>query len=227
MGLAARGRVDEARQALAELHALGVAVPAETLAGYNRLKDIIAVAEPIVAARIAASEHRDADAVTLLEQAVAAEDALAYNEPADWFFPARHLLGAQLLLMDRPAAAEKVYTEDLKRNPSNGWSLFGLMLAAQGPGQDPGGGALGKRAAARPGNTPTCGCRALPSGTQGPTRPAASASTSPQARGKRVVNFLVRSTKLVFTERTAASCSSWVDRKCSYASMLAATILSR
>ena len=135
VGLAARGRMDEARQALAELHALGVAVPADTRTGYNRLKDIIAVAEPIVAARIAASERRDADAVTLLEQAVAAEDALAYNEPADWFFPARHLLGAQLLFMDRPAAAEKVYTEDLKRNPSNGWSLFGLMLAAKAQGK--------------------------------------------------------------------------------------------
>jgi tetratricopeptide (TPR) repeat protein len=47
VGLAARGRVDEARQGLAELHALGVAVPADTLGGYNRLKDIIAVAEPI------------------------------------------------------------------------------------------------------------------------------------------------------------------------------------
>jgi tetratricopeptide (TPR) repeat protein len=137
VGLAARGRVAEARHSLAELHALGVAVPADTLAGYNRLRDIIAVAEPIVAARIAASERRDADAVTLLEQAVAAEDALAYNEPADWFFPARHLLGAQLLLTGQPAAAEKVYSEDLNRNPNNGWSLFGLMLAAKAQGKTP------------------------------------------------------------------------------------------
>jgi hypothetical protein len=45
--------------------------------------------------------------------------------------------------------------------------------------------------------------------------------------GKRVVDFLVRRTKLVLTERTAASCSTWVDRKCSYASMLAATIRNR
>jgi tetratricopeptide (TPR) repeat protein len=135
VGLAARGRVDEARQMLAELHALGVAVPADTLAGYNPLRDIIAVAEPIVAARIAASERRDADAVTLLERAVAAEDALAYDEPADWFFPTRHLLGAQLLLTGQPAAAAKVYAEDLKRNPRNGWSLFGLMLVARAQGK--------------------------------------------------------------------------------------------
>ena len=33
--------------------------------------------------------------------------------------------------------------------------------------------------------------------------------------GSRVVSFFVRSTKLVLTERTARSCSSCVDRKCS------------
>jgi tetratricopeptide (TPR) repeat protein len=135
VGLAARGRVAEARQTLGELQALGVTVPADTRAGTNPLRDIIAVAEPILAARIAASERREADAVTLLERAVAAEDQLAYSDPADWFFPARHLLGAQLLLAGQPAAAERVYTEDLKRNPSNGWSLFGLMLAAQAQGK--------------------------------------------------------------------------------------------
>ena len=69
--------------------------------GFNALTDLIAVAEPIVAARLAATERRDADAIALLEQAVAAEDKLAYDEPADWFFPARHLLGAQLLLAGR------------------------------------------------------------------------------------------------------------------------------
>ena len=45
--------------------------------------------------------------------------------------------------------------------------------------------------------------------------------------GSRVVYFFVRSTKLVLTERTALICSMCVDRKCSYASMLAATIRSR
>ncbi len=67
---------------------------------------------------------------------MSAEDELAYDEPADWFFPARHLLGAQLLLAGRPADAEKVYREDLKRNPDNGWALFGLSdaLRAQGHG---------------------------------------------------------------------------------------------
>jgi tetratricopeptide (TPR) repeat protein len=134
VGLAARGQLAAAKQTLAALHELGGSVAPETRAGYNRLTDLIAVAEPIVAARIAASEGRNADAVALLRQAVGAEDRLAYDEPADWFFPARHLLGAQLLLVSEPVAAEEVYREDLKRNPHNGWALFGLAqsLTAQG-----------------------------------------------------------------------------------------------
>jgi len=34
-----------------------------------------------------------------------------------------------LLVAGRPADAEKVYREELSRNPQNGWSLKGLALA--------------------------------------------------------------------------------------------------
>ena len=87
------------------------------------------VAALIVAARIAAADNRADEAITLLRRAADSEDALAYDEPSDWFFPARHLLGAQLLKAAQPAAAEAVYRADLERNPGNGWSLRGLQLA--------------------------------------------------------------------------------------------------
>ncbi|TLY85527.1 MAG: hypothetical protein E6K35_11795 [Gammaproteobacteria bacterium] len=138
VALAARGRIDEARGALAGLQKLGVTVAAEAAAGFNTLRDVLSVAQPIVAARIAASEERGEEALTLLAQAVAAEDRLSYNEPADWFFPARHLLGAQLLLAGQATRAEQVYREDLRRNPGNGWALRGLAaaLTAQGRAAD-------------------------------------------------------------------------------------------
>jgi tetratricopeptide (TPR) repeat protein len=135
VALAARGRIKDAKAVLTELHELGAAAPADALAGFNSLRGIIGVAEPLVVARIAASERRDADAVASLRQAVAAEDKLAYDEPADWFFPVRHLLGAELLLSGQPAEAEQVYREDLKRNPQNGWSLYGLSLALKAQGK--------------------------------------------------------------------------------------------
>jgi hypothetical protein len=55
------------------------------------------------------------------------EDNLIYNEPPDWHVPVRQVLGAVLLDADRAAEAEAIYWQDLRENPENGWSLFGLM----------------------------------------------------------------------------------------------------
>ena len=70
-----------------------------------------------------------------LRQAVAAEDALAYDEPPGWYHPlSRESLGGALMLDRRYAEAEAVFREDLRRNRRNGRSLFGLAesLKAQG-----------------------------------------------------------------------------------------------
>jgi tetratricopeptide (TPR) repeat protein len=134
VALAARGRLDDARSMLAQLRQLAEATPNDAQAGLNTLHGVLEVAEPIVAARIAATEQRNDEAVGLLRQAVTAQDRLAYNEPPDWFFPARHLLGAQLLISGRAAEAESVYREDLERNPANGWALYGLAAALRAQG---------------------------------------------------------------------------------------------
>ena len=135
VALAARGRLEDARATLAQLHQLAATVPADAQAGFNSLHGILAVAEPILAARIAATEQHNDEALARLREAVAAQDKLAYNEPADWFFPARHLLGAQLLIAQQAAEAERVYREDLKRNPANGWALYGLAAALRAQGK--------------------------------------------------------------------------------------------
>jgi tetratricopeptide (TPR) repeat protein len=135
VALAARGQLPEARAALADLKALRSQLPPGVQGGFNALSDLIGVAEAVVGARIASTEGRQADAVKLLEEAVAAEDRLAYNEPADWFFPVRHLLGAQLLSGKQAVRAEQVYRVDLKRNPHNGWALHGLALALRAQGK--------------------------------------------------------------------------------------------
>jgi tetratricopeptide (TPR) repeat protein len=135
VALAANGRVNEARTTLAELQKLAASVPADAPAGQNTVKDVLGVAIPIVQARIAVAEHRSREAVSLLREAVAAEDRLAYDEPKDWFFPARHLLGAELLRAGAATEAERVYREDLQQNPANGWSLYGLSAALKAQGK--------------------------------------------------------------------------------------------
>jgi hypothetical protein len=59
-----------------------------------------------------------------------------YNEPPDWYYPVRHTLGAVLLDAGRADEAEVVYWEDLKRNPGNGYSLFGLAAALRAQDRD-------------------------------------------------------------------------------------------
>ena len=54
---------------------------------------------------------------------------MKYDEPPDWFYPVRESLGAVLLLNGNAAEAEKVFREDLDRNPRNPRSLFGLAEA--------------------------------------------------------------------------------------------------
>jgi len=131
VALAARGRLAEALADLSALQAVAAGLPESP----HVLRAAVSVAVPIVAARIAATEGRDEDAIRLLGEAVAAEDKLAYREAAEWFFPVRHLLGAQLLLAGRAAEAERVYREDLARNPANGWSLSGLVTALRVEGR--------------------------------------------------------------------------------------------
>ena len=135
VALAANGRLNEARATLGELQQLLAAAPADTPAGQNAIGDVLGIAILIVQARIAAAESRPQDAVSLLRQAVAAEDQLAYDEPKDWFFPARHLLGTQLLQAGMANEAESVYREDLRQNPANGWALYGLSTALKAQGK--------------------------------------------------------------------------------------------
>jgi Tfp pilus assembly protein PilF len=84
------------------------------------------IAESILSGEYLLAANRSAEAIRSFENAVAAEDSLIYREPKEWPIPARHYLGACLLKLDKPAAAEKVYREDLALNPGNGWALLGL-----------------------------------------------------------------------------------------------------
>ncbi|MDE2219775.1 MAG: hypothetical protein KGJ52_05270 [Gammaproteobacteria bacterium] len=132
---AATGQLAQSRSTVQQLRAIAAGPKAQLPAGMNTLGDVLAVAIPVVEARIAAAEHRSAEAVRLLRQAVEREDHLAYNEPKDWFFPVRHLLGAELLGAGAAADAERVYREDLAQNPGNGWSLYGLGMALDAQGK--------------------------------------------------------------------------------------------
>jgi tetratricopeptide (TPR) repeat protein len=126
----AKGQAAEARRELSELEKILAAVPGErTVAFFFRAKNVLQMAANVLAGEIAAKAGDVASAERLLRAAVAEQDTHWFTEPPPWYFPVRQALGAVLLQAGRAADAEQVYREDLKRNPGNGWSLFGLTQA--------------------------------------------------------------------------------------------------
>jgi tetratricopeptide (TPR) repeat protein len=126
---AATGKVDQALDEKKQLDAIAAATPADASAGLNTAKDLLAVASAVASARIAVAQGKHDEAITALRDAVTKEDLLAYDEPADWFVPVRHLLGVELLKANRAADAETIFRDDLQRHPDNGWALSGLAQA--------------------------------------------------------------------------------------------------
>ena len=129
-------RLDDAAQHLDALRPIASDPLMERLTVWDRypLAHAARIAERTVTAELAAA-HGDHDAaVAALEEAVAIEDRIPYDEPPGWHAPVRQTLGAILLDAGRAAEAERTYREELRRNPGNGWSLFGLAqsLRAQG-----------------------------------------------------------------------------------------------
>jgi len=143
MALAGKGKLDEAE---AEHKFLSDAVkntPDDAIFQMptnNKTKDILTIARNVLGAKIALAKKDSGAAVIQLREAVAIQDSLKYGEPPDWFFPVRESLGAVLLMSGDNAGAEKVFREDLDRNPRNPRSLFGLeqSLTAQGKTYDAG-----------------------------------------------------------------------------------------
>jgi len=132
MGYAAKGKLDDAAKELEAVAAAEAATPAEATQALNSAKTLLSIAKKTLEGELATRRRKWPDAIRLLEEAVKLEDGLRYDEPPDWPFPVRHLLGAVLLDAGKAAQAETVYRDDLKRNPENGWALAGLHKTLRG-----------------------------------------------------------------------------------------------
>ena len=138
MALAGTGKAAEAEKELNALSAIADATPADAIFSMpfnNKTKDILKIATNVLGAKIDLAKKNNADAVTKLREAVTVQDSLRYGEPPDWFSPVREMLGAALLMGGNNTEAEKVFREDLDRNPRNPRSLFGLQQALKAQGR--------------------------------------------------------------------------------------------
>jgi tetratricopeptide (TPR) repeat protein len=127
---AAKEQWADAQAALDTVTAINAETPADADS-----KTALSIAVHALLGEIA-NRHGDVNAgITHFREALAIEDAGLYFEPPKWYYPIRHSLGAALLKAGQYTEAERVYREDLRRFPENGWALFGLAQALREQGK--------------------------------------------------------------------------------------------
>ena len=132
-----KGALAEAARESDALHAIA-RDPAMEKVGFfdiNHAGSVLRVADALLRGELLRTRGKHKEAIAALREAATAEDALAYNEPADWPLPVRPYLGAALLETSDAQGALEAFGQDLETYPHNGWSLFGLAQAQQKLGQ--------------------------------------------------------------------------------------------
>jgi tetratricopeptide (TPR) repeat protein len=127
-GKALAGKQDSraARKELAALEDSLAATPQDLLLMRHSAVRLLSIAQSDLNATLAAARGRNERAIAHLRTAVVLQDNLLYDEPPPWYFSEREALGRLLIATGKPVEAEAVFREDLKRQPENGWALFGL-----------------------------------------------------------------------------------------------------
>jgi tetratricopeptide (TPR) repeat protein len=139
MALAGKGKLNEAEAEYKLVADAEKATPEDlpfAMPVNNKAKDVLKIAENVLAAKIAMAKKDTDGAISHLQEAVAIQDTLKYDEPSDWFFPVRESLGAALMMKGDVAGAEKTFRDDLDRNPRNPRSLYGLQQVLKKQGRD-------------------------------------------------------------------------------------------
>ncbi|HJU54982.1 MAG TPA: alpha/beta fold hydrolase, partial [Pyrinomonadaceae bacterium] len=136
MAYASRKQVAEAEAELKLLVETIREVPLDAPLGNSTARGVLAVAENLLAGRIAQARGDRKSAFELMGKAVAAEDAVSYNEPPDWDLPVREWLGGALIAAGDSREAEQVFRAELKKHPRNGRALFGLAESLKRQGKE-------------------------------------------------------------------------------------------
>lgn len=134
MAYANLNKPDEARIELDSLNKLSDSEDVKRIIiwSINPADQVCKIASKVLEAELKTVAGDYSSAIPLLKQAIELEDGLNYNEPPDWFFSVRHLLGDVLMNAHDYAAAEAIYREDLSEWPKNGFALNGLYESLNG-----------------------------------------------------------------------------------------------
>jgi tetratricopeptide (TPR) repeat protein len=103
--------------------------PDAGFAEMNPASSVLSVANHVLAARLELAKGNVEAAIQHWQAAAEAQDKLNYDEPPDWYYPVRESWGATLLASGKTKEAVEIFREDLRRNPRNPRSLFGLKAS--------------------------------------------------------------------------------------------------
>ncbi|MBH66802.1 MAG: hypothetical protein CMM58_00455 [Rhodospirillaceae bacterium] len=139
------GNIDEALRQQRLLKEAIAALPIERIVFHNDSKDILAVADRMLAGELEYRRENYDTAFANLREAVDCYDNLNYSEPWSWMMPPRHALGALLLEEGHVDEAMTVYRADLglddtlvrpSQHPGNIWSLLGYVECCERLGDE-------------------------------------------------------------------------------------------
>ncbi len=131
MAFIAKDNPDNAAEEIKKLKPLTDNKSIEELSiwGINSAGLLVKIAYEVSNGEFEAKKKNYPKAISHLTKAVELEDQLRYDEPPTWFYPCRQNLGAVLLEAGKYEEAEKIYRQNLREIPDNGWGLFGLHQA--------------------------------------------------------------------------------------------------
>ena len=95
MALAQEGKNEAAKKELDQFRLLAQdsTIADQMNWGINKVTEVCQIASKVLEAKLLTNQGKDDAAKSLLAEAIVIEDGLNYNEPPDWFFSVRHILG--------------------------------------------------------------------------------------------------------------------------------------
>ncbi|EKD14152.1 uncharacterized protein L3040_007848 [Drepanopeziza brunnea f. sp. 'multigermtubi'] len=134
VALAATARLEEAEEARSLfLEAVKRVAPSRMLFN-NSCLDILSIAQGMLDGELEYRRGNVSEAFSHLQNSIALEERLPYDEPWGWMQPIRHTYGALLLEQGHVERAAEVYSADLgfddtlpraMQHPNNVWALHG------------------------------------------------------------------------------------------------------
>jgi tetratricopeptide (TPR) repeat protein len=126
MAFASKGDIESSENELTRLKKEMKLVSVEAIVGLNSATTVINISKYLLEGKIKMVEGENETAIEYYKKAAEEQDKLGYDEPPDWYPSARLSLGGALFSTGNYSESERVFRDDLKAYPHNGWALFGL-----------------------------------------------------------------------------------------------------